>query len=105
MLKPSATSGAWQSSIERHGVMTEISQQVECFFSTTTQSTSCSAGADVQGLWEAGRAAEIHAYCRQDVIRTYFLFLRVEQLRGRLTPERVQEIEAATRRFRDELLG
>src|SRR5262249_5112430 len=45
------------------------------------------AGGDVQSLWEAGRLAEIHAYCRRDVIQTYFLFLRLELMRGRITAE------------------
>ena len=27
----------------------------------------------------------IHTYCRQDVIQTYGLFLRIELMRGRLT--------------------
>src|SRR5919109_133778 len=49
-------------------------------------------GSMIQGLWEAGQLATIHAYCRQDVIQTYGLFLRVELMRGRLTP---QEYRAA----------
>ena len=39
-------------------------------------------GADVQGLCEAGRLDEIHAYCRDDIRRTYLLFLRVQVIRG-----------------------
>ena len=42
------------------------------------------AGSQVQELYEAGRLEEIHRYCRDDVIQTYFLFLRVELMRGRL---------------------
>lgn len=42
------------------------------------------AGAKVQEYYEAGRLDEIHRYCRNDVIQTYFLFLRVELMRGRL---------------------
>jgi len=41
-------------------------------------------GAMVQEYYEAGRLDEIHRYCRADVIQTYFLFLRVELLRGRI---------------------
>ncbi len=61
------------------------------------------AGADVQGLWEAGRWHEIHRYCVRDVIQTYFLLLRVEHLRGRLSGERLHEVEAATQAFREQL--
>ncbi len=41
-------------------------------------------GARVQELYDAGRLDEIHRYCRDDVIQTYFLFLRVELMRGRI---------------------
>lgn len=41
-------------------------------------------GSQVQELYEAGRLEEIHRYCRNDVIQTYFLFLRVELMRGRI---------------------
>jgi predicted PolB exonuclease-like 3'-5' exonuclease len=41
-------------------------------------------GSQVQGLYEAGRMDEIHRYCRSDVIQTYFLFLRVELMRGKI---------------------
>jgi hypothetical protein len=60
-------------------------------------------GGDVQALWEAGRLADIHAYCRRDVIQTYFLFLRLELLRGRITPEQHSAALAATAAFRAEL--
>jgi predicted PolB exonuclease-like 3'-5' exonuclease len=56
-------------------------------------------GAGVQALWEAGRLPEIHAYCRRDVIQTYFLFLRLELMRGRIDSAAL----AATAAFRDEL--
>lgn len=61
------------------------------------------AGGDVQALWEAGRHDDIHHYCRRDVIETYFLFLHIEQTRGRLSPDGRAAIEARTRAFRDEL--
>jgi 3'-5' exonuclease len=41
-------------------------------------------GSMVQALWEDGRLDDIHRYCREDVIQTYFLFLRVELMRGRI---------------------
>jgi predicted PolB exonuclease-like 3'-5' exonuclease len=60
-------------------------------------------GASVQALWEAGRLADIHAYCRRDVLQTYFLFLRLELLRGRITAEQHAAALAATAAFRAEL--
>lgn len=63
------------------------------------------AGADVQALWEMGRMEEIHRYCRHDVIQTYFLFLRIQLLRGRLTAERLAAIQSATRAWRQEIDG
>lgn len=64
---------------------------------------SAVSGRDVQALWETGRVAEIHDYCRKDVIQTYFLFLHVERLRGRLTPEELRHLIDAARAFRLEL--
>jgi predicted PolB exonuclease-like 3'-5' exonuclease len=60
-------------------------------------------GASVQALWEAGRLADIHAYCRRDVIQTYFVFLRLELIRGRITQEQHAAALAATASFRSEL--
>jgi predicted PolB exonuclease-like 3'-5' exonuclease len=60
-------------------------------------------GADVQALWEAGRLEDIRAYCRRDVIQSYFLFLRMELLRGRLTDEQYASALAETAAFRAEL--
>ncbi len=57
-------------------------------------------GAGVQALWEGGRLADIHAYCRRDVIQTYFLFLRLELMRGRITAEQHAAALAATETFR-----
>ena len=42
-------------------------------------------GAMVQDYYETGRLDEIHRYCRADVVQTYFLFLRVELMRGRIS--------------------
>jgi predicted PolB exonuclease-like 3'-5' exonuclease len=60
-------------------------------------------GGDVQGMWEAGKLAEIQAYCRRDVVQSYFLFLRMELIRGRITPEQYEAALAATAAFRAEL--
>jgi 3'-5' exonuclease len=60
-------------------------------------------GSMIQGLWEAGQLGMIHTYCRQDVIQTYGLFLRVELMRGRLTPEAYQAAWDAATPFREEL--
>lgn len=43
------------------------------------------AGHMVQDLWEAGKAAEIHDYCRGDVLDTYFIFLRSRVVAGELS--------------------
>jgi 3'-5' exonuclease len=61
-------------------------------------------GVDVQRLWERGAWEQIHRYCRDDVLQTYFVFLRVEHLRGRLSAEQLAGAEAATRAYRS-LLG
>jgi hypothetical protein len=36
----------------------------------------------VQDLWDAGKKAEIHDYCRADVLDTYFVFLRSRVIAG-----------------------
>jgi predicted PolB exonuclease-like 3'-5' exonuclease len=60
-------------------------------------------GSKVQELYEAGRLAEIHRYCRNDVIQTYFLFLRVELMRGRIDEARYQAARDASAHFIGEL--
>jgi len=62
------------------------------------------AGGDVQGLWETGRCRDIADYCRRDVIQTYFLFLRVELMRGRVSVERYDQVVAKAESYRRELL-
>ncbi len=42
-------------------------------------------GSKVAGLFAEGKAAEIEAYCGQDVVRSAFLFLRYQLMRGRLS--------------------
>lgn len=48
-------------------------------------------GSQVQELFENGRLVEIHRYCRNDVIQTYFLFLRIQLIRGRIDQARYQK--------------
>jgi len=60
-------------------------------------------GSMVQQLWEEGRLPDIHRYCRQDVMQTYFLFLRVELIRGRLTTEQYERALTQSAGFRAEL--
>jgi predicted PolB exonuclease-like 3'-5' exonuclease len=62
-------------------------------------------GADVQVLWERGCWERIHRYCRDDVLQTYFLYLRIEHLRGRLSGEQLAQVETATRDYRALLDG
>jgi predicted PolB exonuclease-like 3'-5' exonuclease len=57
-------------------------------------------GSRVQQMWQEGRLAEIHAYCRRDVIQTYFLLLRVELMRGRITPEHYERVLAESADYR-----
>ena len=60
-------------------------------------------GAMVQDYFEEGRLEEIHRYCRADVIQTYFLFLRVELMRGRIDRAAFQAAYEASAHFLDEL--
>jgi predicted PolB exonuclease-like 3'-5' exonuclease len=60
-------------------------------------------GSMVQQLWQAQRLNDIHRYCRHDVIQTYFLFLRVELLRGRMTAEQYEYAQQQSAKFREEL--
>lgn len=60
-------------------------------------------GALVQEYFDAGRFDEIHDYCRTDVIQTYFLFLRVELMRGRLSQTGYETARLASSPFLAEL--
>jgi predicted PolB exonuclease-like 3'-5' exonuclease len=60
-------------------------------------------GAMVQEYFDSGRIAEIHRYCRMDVIQTYFLFLRVAVLRGRLDQPSYQSALSSSSAFLEEL--
>ncbi|MEO8604701.1 MAG: 3'-5' exonuclease [bacterium] len=54
-------------------------------------------GGDVQRLWERGRWDEIHRYCADDALQTYLVYLRVEQMCGRLDAEPAAALAAAAR--------
>ena len=56
-------------------------------------------GSMVQQLWEDGRLDDIHRYCRTDVIQTYFLLLRVELMRGRITQQQYDTAAEQSRSF------
>jgi predicted PolB exonuclease-like 3'-5' exonuclease len=56
-------------------------------------------GSQVQSLYEAGRMAEIRQYCLRDVIQTYFLFLRIELMRGHLDHPQYQRALALSSHF------
>ena len=60
-------------------------------------------GAMVQEYYDSGRLDEIHRYCRTDVVQTYFLFLRVELIRGRLDQKRYQAAWSAASPFLEEI--
>ncbi len=60
-------------------------------------------GSRVQDYFEAGRLEEIQRYCRADVIQTYFLFLRVELMGGRIDNERYRAAAKESERFLSEL--
>jgi len=60
-------------------------------------------GAMVQEYFESGRLDEIHRYCRTDVIQTYFLFLRIELMRGHLDQASYSAACSAASPFRAEL--
>ena len=48
-------------------------------------------GAQVWSAWQAGKLAEIRAYCEADTANTYLLYLRFQQLRGALTAEQYRK--------------
>jgi predicted PolB exonuclease-like 3'-5' exonuclease len=54
-------------------------------------------GEDVEYLFRLGRLKEINQYCVTDVLQTYFLFLRVELLRGKMDRTSYRETVAAAR--------
>lgn len=62
-------------------------------------------GEMVQDMYDAGQLAQIHDYCRCDVLDTYFVFLRTMLLSGRMgadqkeAKDREEKIHAETHRF------
>jgi hypothetical protein len=51
-------------------------------------------GGQVWDAFQAGNLQGIRRYCETDVLNTWLIYLRFEQLRGRLSPaEHAQEIE------------
>ncbi len=62
-------------------------------------------GSRVQELYEADRMDEIHRYCRDDVIQTYFLFIRVELMRGRISAAAYRAAHDASAPFLAQLNG
>jgi predicted PolB exonuclease-like 3'-5' exonuclease len=62
-------------------------------------------GAMVQDYFDAGRLAEIHRYCRSDVIQAYVLFLRVQLMRGRVSEAAYRSACAASEHFLAEVRG
>lgn len=47
-------------------------------------------GSAVQTLWDEGNISDIRNYCETDVLNTYLVYLRFEQLRGNISPEACQ---------------
>ncbi len=53
----------------------------------------------VQDMYQQGELAQINDYCRCDVLDTYFVFLRLSVLLGRLTLEQEQAVIAETKQW------
>ena len=60
-------------------------------------------GSQVQEMYEAGRFEEIDRYCRNDVIQTYFLFIRVQLMRGRLDEASYRAAREASAHFLEQI--
>lgn len=60
------------------------------------------AGHMVQDLWDEGKAAVIHDYCRGDVLDTYFIFLRSRVVAGDIDLKREQALIAQARGWIEE---
>jgi predicted PolB exonuclease-like 3'-5' exonuclease len=56
-------------------------------------------GSMVQEYFETGRLDEIHRYCRNDVVQTYFLFLRVALMRGDIDEHTYRAASEASQHF------
>ena len=60
------------------------------------------AGHMVQELWDAGKTADIHGYCRSDVLDTYFVWLRSRVVVGDITLAREQALIDHARQWIEE---
>jgi predicted PolB exonuclease-like 3'-5' exonuclease len=58
-------------------------------------------GAQVWSAFQAGKLAEIRAYCEADTVNTYLLYLRFQKLRGALTVEHYRKETALVRGMLD----
>lgn len=58
-------------------------------------------GSMVQDLYAAGKTLEISEYCRCDVLDTYFVFLRVQVMMGRITLEQERQLTDDTKQMID----
>ena len=56
-------------------------------------------GSMVQDMHAAGQSAEISEYCRCDVLDTYFVFLRIQVVMGRLTLEQEGHLVESTKQM------
>ena len=56
-------------------------------------------GSKVAGMFAAGEAAKIEAYCASDCARTAFLFMRYQLMRGRMTVNEYREAAGALLRL------
>ena len=54
-------------------------------------------GSKVFEAFNQGRLADIRAYCETDVVNTYLVYLRFEQMRGRITPAQCEQEEMLVR--------
>jgi len=54
-------------------------------------------GSQVWEAWQAGDLASIRRYCETDVLNTWLIYLRFQQLRGQLTPAQHEEELARVR--------
>ena len=63
------------------------------------------AGHMVQELWDAGKKAEIHDYCRSDVLDTYFVFLRSRVVAGDIDIKREHALIEQARRWIEDKAG
>jgi predicted PolB exonuclease-like 3'-5' exonuclease len=54
-------------------------------------------GSQVWDAWQAGDLARIRRYCETDVLNTWLIYLRFQQLRGQLAPAQYEEELARVR--------